>query len=88
MFGLILDFLWSSSDQDPVNVTVVASLDELRAVRRVNPTATADMWARVDVVPVESHNVTSNFGGPLSAHICARRGSEYLDALRVEEMGE
>jgi hypothetical protein len=84
MFGLILDYYWSSSDQDPVNVTLIGTLAELRATQQVNPENTVAAWYRAEVVPVEAHNVTSDFGGPLYAHICAQR-EDYVAAL--EELG-
>jgi hypothetical protein len=83
MFGLILDYYWSSSNQDPVNVTLVGTLDQLRSIRHVDPSNSVAGWRRAEVVPVEAHDVTSDFGGRLAAHICARRDA-YL--LAVEEL--
>lgn len=81
MLGLILDFYWVSSAQDPVQVTKLGNLAELDALTEVDPTNADAAWGRATVVPIKPHPVTSTFGGGvLAAHICAQQGSAFLEA--------
>ena len=86
MLGLIIDYYWYGTTQDPVQITVVGTLDELRATKRVDPLQVVDNWRRGEVIPVEQHNITSDLtGGILTAHICARHGTDFMRYLRLQE---
>lgn len=84
MFGLILEF-YLGTTQDPIGITKTGSLEKLRATRDVNPAEIVDTWPRDEVIPIEVHNVTSDFGGPLPAYICARRGSRYANGRHARK---
>lgn len=70
MFGIILDFYWLNTNQDPVQVTVTGTYGELKDRSSVDPTHVDDMWPRNQVVPIEEHTVTSQSGGMLKGHLC------------------
>jgi hypothetical protein len=88
MLGLILDFYWVSSTQDPVQVTELGTLQQLEALSVVNPQNVAAAWSRATVVPIKPHPVKSTYGGgTLQAHICAQKGSAFFEEL-IEDAGD
>ncbi len=86
MLGLILDYYWVDTTQDPVQISVEGSLTDLRNVKSVDPLQAVDGWPRADVVPIEQHDVSSQLGGGLlKGHICARRGTNFMASMTVRE---
>lgn len=73
MFGIIIDWYWNGGE-DPVTVSAIGSVDELKALDCVDPTNAVDNWPRAGVYPISALQIRNcaSDDGFLPAHICCR----------------